>query len=107
MATGEGGQPGLRDGALLLHLSAPGDHQCGIGPCFQGCSVAGKLAVAFGDRSSRRFDGGGVVRLCDVYLSTRRDTAAARSFFARALNTTKVAPVEVVTDKAAVYPTRP
>jgi len=49
----------------------------------------------------------GVVRLCDVYLSTRRDTAAARSFFARALNTTKVAPVEVVTDKAAVYPTRP
>jgi hypothetical protein len=43
-------------------------------------------------------------QVIDVYLSTRRDTAAARSFFARALNTTKVPPVEVTTDKAAVYP---
>ncbi len=43
-------------------------------------------------------------QVIDVYLSPRRDTAAARCFFTRALNTTKVTPVEVITDKAAVYP---
>lgn len=37
-------------------------------------------------------------------MSTRRDSAAARYFFARALATIKVIPVEVTTDKAAVYP---
>jgi IS6 family transposase len=40
----------------------------------------------------------------DVYVSPRRDGGAARCFFARALATTKVVPVEVTTDKAAVYP---
>jgi len=39
-----------------------------------------------------------------VYVSLRRDGAAARYFFTRALATTKVIPVEVTTDKAAVYP---
>jgi transposase-like protein len=43
-------------------------------------------------------------QIIDVYLSQRRDTAAARCFFTQALNTTKVTPVEVITDKAAVYP---
>jgi IS6 family transposase len=43
-------------------------------------------------------------QVIDVYLSQRRDTAAARCFFTRALNTTKVTPVEVITDKATVYP---
>ena len=43
-------------------------------------------------------------QIIDVYLSTRRDAAAARCFVARALSTTKVSPAEVVTDKAAVYP---
>jgi transposase-like protein len=43
-------------------------------------------------------------QVIDVYLSQRRDTVAARCFFTRALNTTKVTPVEVITDKAAVYP---
>jgi transposase-like protein len=43
-------------------------------------------------------------QVIDVYLSQRRDTAAARCFFTRALNTTKVTPVEIITDKAAVYP---
>jgi len=42
-------------------------------------------------------------QVIDVYLSTRRDTAAARCLFARVLSTTKVSPAEVVTDKAAVY----
>jgi transposase-like protein len=37
-------------------------------------------------------------------VSTRRDGGAARYFFTRALATTKVVPVEVTTDKAAVYP---
>jgi len=37
-------------------------------------------------------------------VSPRRDSAAARCFFAQALVTTKVVPVEVTTDKAAVYP---
>ena len=43
-------------------------------------------------------------QVIDVYVSTRRDRAAARCFFTRALATTKVIPVEVTTDKAAVYP---
>ena len=43
-------------------------------------------------------------QVVDVYVSTRRDSAAARCFFTRALATTRVIPVEVTTDKAAVYP---
>jgi len=39
-----------------------------------------------------------------VYVSPRRDGGAARCFFTRALATTKVIPVQVITDKAAVYP---
>ncbi len=40
----------------------------------------------------------------DVMVSEKRDLAAARRFFTRALNTTTLTPVEVITDKAAVYP---
>ena len=43
-------------------------------------------------------------QVIDVLVSTRRDTAAARRFFTRALATLKVKPTEVVTDAAAVYP---
>lgn len=43
-------------------------------------------------------------QVIDVLLSTRRDAAAARRFFTRALRTLKVRPVEVVTDAAPVYP---
>jgi transposase-like protein len=42
-----------------------------------------------------------------VLVSQRRDAAAARQFFHRAIdltNLTKVTPVEVVTDRAAGYP---
>jgi transposase-like protein len=39
-----------------------------------------------------------------VLLSTRRDAAAARRFFTRALRMLKVIPSEVVTDAAPVYP---
>jgi transposase-like protein len=39
-----------------------------------------------------------------VLLAARRDAAAARRFFARALGALKVIPREVVTDAAPVYP---
>jgi transposase, IS6 family len=42
-------------------------------------------------------------QVIDVLLSARRDLAAARRFFARALRAGTV-PVEVTTDRAAVYP---
>ncbi|MEU7873501.1 IS6 family transposase [Dactylosporangium sp. NPDC049140] len=43
-------------------------------------------------------------QVIDVLVSVRRDAAAARRFFRRALVTLKVTPTEVVTDAAQVYP---
>jgi IS6 family transposase len=43
-------------------------------------------------------------QIIDVYVSPRRDATAAHRFFQRAIATTKVRPVEVVTDRAAIYP---
>jgi len=43
-------------------------------------------------------------QVIDVYVSERRDAAAARRFFERAIQSTKVRPVEVVADRAAVRP---
>jgi IS6 family transposase len=43
-------------------------------------------------------------QVIDVFVSPRRDTTAARRFFQQAIKTTKVQPVEIVTDKAATYP---
>jgi transposase-like protein len=43
-------------------------------------------------------------QVIDVLLSTRRDGATARRFFARALRALKVTPSEVVTDASPVYP---
>ena len=43
-------------------------------------------------------------QVIDVFVSSRRDTMAARRFFERAIGTTRVTPVEVVTDQAATYP---
>jgi transposase-like protein len=42
-------------------------------------------------------------QVLDVYVSPRRDARAARRFFKRAIDTTKVTPSEVVTDRAATY----
>jgi transposase-like protein len=42
-------------------------------------------------------------QVIDVWLSRRRDLAAARAFFTRALTIGSV-PVEVITDRAPVYP---
>jgi transposase, IS6 family len=43
-------------------------------------------------------------QVIDVLVSTQRDVKATRRFFQRAIGTTKAAPVEVVTDRAPVYP---
>jgi transposase-like protein len=43
-------------------------------------------------------------QVIDVFMSPRRDAAAARRFFQRAIGTMGIAPVEVVTDHAPVYP---
>jgi transposase-like protein len=43
-------------------------------------------------------------QVIDVFVSPQRDAKAARRFFERAIGTTKVTPVEVVTDQAATYP---
>jgi transposase-like protein len=43
-------------------------------------------------------------QVIDVFVSPRRDTAAAQRFFQQAIGATKVTPTEVVTDKAATYP---
>jgi transposase, IS6 family len=43
-------------------------------------------------------------QVIDVLVSVRRDAAAARRFFTRALGTLKVIPTEVVTDAAPIYP---
>jgi transposase-like protein len=43
-------------------------------------------------------------RVIDVLVSPRRDGKAARRFFARAIDTPRVYPSEVVTDRAPTYP---
>jgi transposase, IS6 family len=43
-------------------------------------------------------------QVIDVYVSNKRDTAAARAFFHRAIATAGTTPSEVVTDRAPVYP---
>jgi IS6 family transposase len=43
-------------------------------------------------------------QVIDAFVDPRRDAKAARRFFQRAIGTTKVIPVEVVTDRAATYP---
>jgi transposase-like protein len=43
-------------------------------------------------------------QVIDVFVSPRRDLKAARQFFEQAIGTTKITPVEVVTDHAPVYP---
>jgi transposase-like protein len=43
-------------------------------------------------------------QVIDVFVSPRRDAAAARRFFEGALGATKITPVEVITDHAGTYP---
>jgi transposase-like protein len=44
-----------------------------------------------------------VGQIVDVYLSPRRDSRAARRFFATAMARTQTLPTEVVTDRASAY----
>jgi transposase, IS6 family len=43
-------------------------------------------------------------QVIDMFLSPRRNTEAARRFFARALDRTRISPVEVTTDRYRIYP---
>ena len=43
-------------------------------------------------------------QVIDVFVSPRRDAKTARRFLEQTIGTTKRAPVEVITDKAAAYP---
>jgi transposase-like protein len=43
-------------------------------------------------------------QVIDVFVSPRRDVRAARRFFEQAIGTTKIRPIEVVTDQAPTYP---
>jgi transposase-like protein len=43
-------------------------------------------------------------QVIDVFVSPRRDAAAARRFFQRAIGVTKATPIEVTTDQAPAYP---
>jgi transposase-like protein len=43
-------------------------------------------------------------QVIDVFVSRRRDVRAARRFFERAIGTTKIRSIEVVTDQAPTYP---
>jgi transposase, IS6 family len=43
-------------------------------------------------------------QVIDMFVSAARDARAVRRFFEQAIDTTKVPPVEVVTDRAATYP---
>jgi transposase-like protein len=43
-------------------------------------------------------------QVIDVFLSPRRDAAAARRFFARALDRTRISPTEITTDRYRLYP---
>jgi len=59
--------------------------------------VAGRWRYVY--RAMDQFD-----QVIDVFVSPHRDAQAARRFFERAIDTTKVMPAEVITDKAPVYP---
>jgi transposase-like protein len=43
-------------------------------------------------------------QVIDVFLSPQRDARAARRFFERAIDATRITPSEVVTDRAPTYP---
>jgi transposase-like protein len=84
---------------LLADAARPGRHAVG-GRWFVDetyVKVAGRWRYVY-----RAIDQVGQV--IDIFVSARRDTTAARRFFQQAIKTTKVQPVEIVTDQAATYP---
>jgi DDE domain len=97
------GEGGRQAGAAA---PLPGGCRCAEGgtpdPCHRDhparSGVAGRWRYV-----SRAIDQFGQV--IDVFVSPRRDVKAARRCLERAIGTTQRAPVEVLTDKAAAYPT--
>jgi transposase-like protein len=89
----------LRFTTLLADAAKPCRHIVGdrwlVGETY--VKVAGKWRYVY-----RAIDQFGQV--IDVFVARQRDAKAARRFFDRAIGTTKMAPVEVVTDHAATYP---
>jgi transposase-like protein len=61
-------------------------------------------ALECSDSKISRIETGQVGATPDAFVSPRRDVKAARRFFEWAIGTTKITPVEVVTDEAAGYP---
>jgi IS6 family transposase len=84
---------------LLADAARPGGHL--VGDRWQvdetDVKVAGQWRYVY-----RAIDQAG--QIIDVFVSARRDASAARRFFERAIGATKVAPVEITTDQAPVYP---
>jgi transposase-like protein len=89
----------LRFTPLLADAARPGRHLVGdrwqVDETY--VKVAGQWRYVY-----RAIDQFGQV--IDVYVSPRRDTKAAQRFFERAIRTTRIAPAEVTTDQAPVYP---
>ena len=84
---------------LLADAARPGRHAVGdrwqVDETY--VKVAGRWRYVY--RSIDQFG-----QVIDVFVSPRRDAAAARRFLERALGATKITPVEVITDQAATYP---
>jgi transposase-like protein len=89
----------LRFTPLLAEAARPCRH--GVGDRWQVdetyVKVAGRWRYVY--RAIDQFS-----QVIDVFVSPRRDAAAARRFFQRVIGTMRVEPVEVVTDHAPVYP---
>jgi transposase-like protein len=83
-------------GVRRIPLPGRGDRGGGAGgTCATGCRIAWRYVYRAVDQHGQAID---------VLVSARRDAAAARRFFTRALRTLKVRPSEVVTDAARIYP---
>jgi transposase-like protein len=89
----------LRFTPLLAEAARPSRHA--VGTRWQAdetyVKVAGRWSYVY--RAVDQFG-----QVIDVFVSPRRDVRAARRFFERAIGATRVMPVEVTTDQAAVYP---
>jgi transposase, IS6 family len=72
-----------------------------VGDCWQADETYARVAGQW-RYSYRAIDQFGQV--IDVLVSPQRDAKAARRLFERAIGTTKLRPVEIITDKAATYP---
>ncbi len=84
---------------LLAEAARPCRHA--VGDCWQVDETCVKVAGRwrYVDRAIDQ-----VGQVIDVFVCPRRDAAAARRFFERAIGTANVTPLEVVTDQAATYP---